>query len=133
MADVYSKLSHPLAFCIFALTLLLPILIGLATLKKAKSQSDFFVGGRAMDRLVVALSAVSTGRSSWLILGLSGMAYKLGTAAVWAAVGYIVVEMFQFIYIGRKLRAQTESLRQPCCVDWCRNSPVSRLKFLHGR
>nr|WP_289846388.1 hypothetical protein [Thermococcus alcaliphilus] len=61
-----------------------------------------------MNKIVVALSAVSSGRSSWLVLGLSGMAYARGVGAVWAAVGYIVAEMFQFVYMGIRLRKFSE-------------------------
>lgn len=105
---LYDKLSHPIALIIFLLTLSLPVLIGFFTLKKTKNQSDFFIGGRAMNKFIVALSAVSSGRSSWLVLGVSGMAYTMGTGAIWAVVGVATVEMFQFIYIGHKLRVQTE-------------------------
>lgn len=116
--EIYDKLSNPVAFVIFLLTLFLPILIGFITRRRTKNQSDFFIGGRAMDKFVVALSAVSSGRSSWLVLGVSGMAYTLGSGAVWAVVGYITAEMFQFIYIGRKLRIQTEALKSITLLDF---------------
>ncbi|MCD6193490.1 MAG: sodium/proline symporter [Candidatus Aminicenantes bacterium] len=116
--ELYDKLTHPLAFLIFILTLFLPILIGFLTLRRTKNQSDFFIGGRMMDKFVVALSAVSSGRSSWLVLGVSGMAYTLGVGAVWAVVGYITVEMFQFIYIGRKLRQATEAYQSLTLLDY---------------
>ncbi|UCH95657.1 MAG: sodium/proline symporter [Candidatus Aminicenantes bacterium] len=116
--EIYDKLKDPVAFIIFFLTLLLPIIVGFLTLWRTKSQSDFFVGGRAMDKFVVALSAVSSGRSGWLVLGVSGTAYLVGTSAVWAAVGYITAEMFQFIYIGRKLRTQTESFNNITLLDY---------------
>lgn len=116
--EIYEKLHHPLAFSIFIFTLFLPILVGIIAMKRAKNQSDFFVGGRSMNKFVVALSAVSSGRSIWLVLGLSGIAYGRGTAAVWAAVGYIVVELFQFIYIGRKLRKDTERFNSITMLDY---------------
>ncbi|MGD9346793.1 MAG: sodium/proline symporter [Candidatus Aminicenantes bacterium] len=116
--EVYDKLTDPAAFAVFLLTLFLPIFIGFISLRRTKNQADFFVGGRAMDKFVVALSAVSSGRSSWLVLGVSGMAYTLGTGAVWAVVGYITAEMFQFIYIGQKLRAQTESYQSITLLDY---------------
>lgn len=115
---VYDKLTNPAAFVIFLLTLFLPILIGFITIKKTKNQLDFFVGGRTMNKFVVALSAVSSGRSAWLVLGLSGMAYTLGPGAVWAAVGYILAEMFQFIYIGQKLRIHTETYNSITLLDY---------------
>lgn len=69
---------------------------------------EFFVGGRTMNRFVVALSAVVSGRSAWLLLGVTGMAYSRGASAVWAVVGYIVVELFLFLYFARRLRRFSE-------------------------
>jgi SSS family solute:Na+ symporter len=114
----YEKLADPLALGIFLLTLSLPILIGFLTLRRTRSQSDFLLGGRAMDKVVVALSAVSSGRSSWLVLGVSGMAWMMGTGAVWAVVGYILAELFQFIYIGRPLRRESEQFGSLTLLDW---------------
>ncbi len=116
--EVYDKLSNPVAFAVFLVTLFLPVFVGFLTLRRTRTQSDFFIGNRAMDKFVVALSAVSSGRSSWLVLGVSGMAYTMGVGAVWAIVGYITVEMFQFIYIGRKLRVQTEALNSITLLDY---------------
>jgi sodium/proline symporter len=61
-----------------------------------------------MNRFVVALSAVVSGRSAWLLLGVTGMAYARGPSAVWAVVGYIVVELFLFLYYAKRLRNFTE-------------------------
>lgn len=115
---IYDKLSHPLALFIFLLTLFLPILIGFFALKRTKNQSDFFIGGRAINKFIVALSAVSSGRSSWLVLGVSGMAYTMGTGAVWALVGVVTVEMFQFIYVGKKLRTQSGEFGSLTILDF---------------
>ncbi len=70
--------------------------------------SEFFIGGRKINRFVVALSAVVSGRSAWLLLGVTGMAYMQGASAVWAVIGYIVVELFLFIYYARRLRNFSE-------------------------
>jgi len=96
------------SFAIILLTLFLPVLVGLIAMRRTKNESDFCIGGRSMNKFVVALSAVSSGRSGWLVLAVSGMAYTMGVGAVWAVVGYIVVEMFQFVFIGRRLRSYTE-------------------------
>jgi SSS family solute:Na+ symporter len=116
--EVYEKLKDPIAFGIFVFTLLLPVIVGFLTMRRTKNQSDYFVGGRAMNKFVVALSAVSSGRSSWLVLGVSGIAYLRGSGAVWAVVGYITAEMFQFIYIGRKLRKETEAFESLTLLDY---------------
>jgi SSS family solute:Na+ symporter len=71
--------------------------------------SEFFLGGRKIGRFVVALSAVVSGRSAWLLLGVSGMAYANGPSAVWAVVGYIVAEIFLFLFYAGRLRRFSEA------------------------
>ncbi len=68
---------------------------------------EFFIGGRSMGRFVVALSAVVSGRSAWLLLGVTGMAYVRGASSVWALVGYILVELVLFLTYARRLRRFT--------------------------
>ncbi|HHN47460.1 MAG TPA: sodium/proline symporter [Bacteroidales bacterium] len=116
--NIYDKLGNPLALTAFLITLLFPVLVGLLALLRTKSQSDFFIGGRSMSAFVVGLSAISSGRSSWLVLGLSGVAYVSGTSAVWAIVGYIAVEAWQFIYLGRKLRNETQKMDSITLLDY---------------
>jgi sodium/proline symporter len=116
--NVYEKLTDPLALAVFIATLFLPVIVGFLALKRTKDQSDFFVGGRAMGKLVVALSAVSSGRSSWLVLGVSGLAYTMGVAAVWAVVGYTAVELVQFLTVGPRLRRETERQGSITLLDY---------------
>jgi SSS family solute:Na+ symporter len=71
--------------------------------------SEFFVGGRRMHRFVVALSAVVSGRSAWLLLGVTGMAYANGASAVWSVVGYIVAELLLFVFYAGRLRRFSEA------------------------
>lgn len=97
-----------LALIGFLSYLVIVVLIGVLTARFASgSLGDFFLGGRRMKDYVVALSAVVSGRSAWLILGLSGIAYARGVSAVWAVVGYIVVELFLFLFVGKRLRRYT--------------------------
>jgi sodium/proline symporter len=70
--------------------------------------AEYFLGGRRMHRFVVALSAVVSGRSSWLLLGVTGMAFTLGASALWAVVGYTVVEAFLFLFYAPRLRRFSE-------------------------
>jgi sodium/proline symporter len=70
--------------------------------------SEFFLGGRRMNRVVVALSAVVSGRSSWLLLGVTGMAFTRGASALWAVAGYTVVEAALFLFYAPRLRRFSE-------------------------
>jgi len=94
----------------FAAYLCLIIGVGLAA-RRFSSQGigEFFLGGRRLGTFVVATSAVVSGRSAWLLLGVTGMAYSRGASAVWTVVGYILAELFLFAFLGRRLRRVTEA------------------------
>jgi solute:Na+ symporter, SSS family len=128
--NIYDKLSEPLAFIVFLISLLLPVLVGLLALLRTRNQSDFFIGGRSMNAFVVGLSAISSGRSSWLVLGLSGVAYVSGTGAIWAIAGYIAVEAWQFVYIGRKLRKETQEMDSITLLDYFESRFKDKSKLL---
>jgi len=93
------------ALATFIVYILLMLGIGLiASRFSSKGISNFFIGGRRMSGLIVAMSSVVSGRSAWLLLGFTGMAWGMGLAALWAAVGYIVVELFLFLFYATRLR-----------------------------
>ncbi|MFH2010496.1 MAG: sodium/proline symporter [bacterium] len=93
----------------FVVYLCVIIGVGLAARRfSSRGIGEFFLGGRRLGTFVVATSAVVSGRSAWLLLGVTGMAYARGASAVWTVVGYIVAELFSFAYLGRRLRRETE-------------------------
>ncbi len=103
----------------FTLYLIAIVLIGVfSTRFSSKGIGEFFLGGRRMNRFVVALSAVVSGRSAWLLLGLTGMAYTRGASALWACVGYIVVELLLFLTLAPALRRQTEAYNAITLPDY---------------
>ncbi|CAN5742950.1 sodium/proline symporter [soil metagenome] len=89
----------------FLAYLLLVVGIGVyATRFSSAGISEYFIGGRTMGRFVVALSAVVSGRSAWLLLGVTGLAYTRGASALWAVAGYTLVELLLFLYYAPRLR-----------------------------
>jgi sodium/proline symporter len=89
--------------------LLLLLIIGILSSRfSSQGVSEFFVGGRRMNRFVVALSAVVSGRSAWLLLGVTGMAYAMGASALWAVSGYTTAELILFLTYARRLRYFSE-------------------------
>ncbi len=87
------------------------ILVGIGAYSarfSSRGIGNFFVGGRVMNRWVVALSAVVSGRSAWLLLGVTGMAWQMGASALWAVVGYTAVEFFLFFHFAPRLRRFSE-------------------------
>lgn len=96
-------------------TLYLLALMGIGAWASRRSGQDldgFLLGGRGLGSVVVALSAVVSGRSSWLVLGVSGAAFVQGLAAVWVLPGYILAELFMFVFVAPRLRRYTE--RRDC-------------------
>lgn len=95
------------SYALAAFVVYLFLLLGIGVYSARFSSSgigEFFVGGRKMNRLVVALSAVVSGRSAWLLLGVTGMAYATGASALWAVTGYTVAEAILFFTYARRLR-----------------------------
>ena len=67
----------------FVAYLLLMIVIGVVYMKKTSSSEDYFLGGRGLNAWVAALSAQASDMSGWLLMGLPGAIYSLGTGQIW--------------------------------------------------
>lgn len=66
--------------------LVMMIVIGVIFSKKNNNVSDFYLGGRKLGPFVTAMSAEASDMSSWLLMGLPGVAYLSGCAeAGWTA------------------------------------------------
>ncbi|MDS2171355.1 sodium/proline symporter [Nesterenkonia sp. CL21] len=89
-----------------------------AAVRGNHTTTDYFLGGRGMQTVVVALSAVTSGRSSWLILGVTGIAFMVGVSAVWYVVGYIVMEVLLFFYVAPKVRRFTGRMENVTLTDY---------------
>jgi len=94
-----------LSFCIY---LSFTIAIGLwAARRSGATEEGFFLGDRAISPFIVALSAVSSGRSAWLVIGASGAAWAWGLSALWLFPGYIVAEYVLLHGVGPRLRVMS--------------------------
>ena len=64
------------------------LLVGFVYSKSNEDSSDFYLGGRTMGPLVTAMSAEASDMSSWLLMGMPGLAYLTGIASPgWTAIG----------------------------------------------
>ena len=62
--------------------------IGFIFSKNNNDSTDFYLGGRKMGPLVTAMSAEASDMSSWLLMGIPGLAYFSGIAEPsWTAIG----------------------------------------------
>ena len=90
---------------IMAVYLLVMILIGAYCSKKNNDTNDFYLGGRKLGPLVTAMSAEASDMSSWLLMGLPGVAYLSGVAeAGWTAIGLAIGTYVNWLIVAKRLR-----------------------------
>ena len=69
------------------------------------SSGEFYLGGRTLGPIVTAMSAEASDMSSWLLMGLPGVAYLTGVAdAGWTAIGLAVGTYLNWLIVARRLR-----------------------------
>ena len=82
--------------------------IGAHYAKKNASTADFYLGGRTLGPLVTAMSAEASDMSSYLLMGLPGLAYLSGMADVgWTAIGLALGTYLNWLFTARRLRRYT--------------------------
>lgn len=91
----------------FACYMLIMIGIGVWSMKKTQGASDYFLGGRGLSGPVAALSAQASDMSGWLLMGLPGSVYALGTGQAWIAIGLGLGTIFNWLVIAKPLRSYT--------------------------
>ncbi|MDO5291893.1 MAG: sodium/proline symporter PutP [bacterium] len=83
--------------------------IGVYYSKKNKTSDDYFIGGRGLGPWVTAMSAEASDMSSWLLMGLPGVAYLKGFGeAGWTAVGLIIGTYLNWKLIAARLRKYSQ-------------------------
>lgn len=85
------------------------LLIGFYFARKNESTSDFYLGGRKLGPLVTAMSAEASDMSSYLLMGLPGLAYLSGIADVgWTIIGLSVGTYLNWLLTAKRLRRYTQ-------------------------
>ena len=85
--------------------LLAMLAVGVWFAKKNNSVDDFYLGGRKLGPFVTAMSAEASDMSSWLLMGLPGVAYLTGLAeASWTAIGLAIGTYLNWLIVARRIR-----------------------------
>ena len=70
-----------------------------------ETSSDFYLGGRSLGPVVTAMSAEASDMSSYLLMGLPGLAYLCGVAEVgWTVIGLAVGTYLNWLIVAKRLR-----------------------------
>lgn len=89
----------------------LMIYVGISFSKNNTQTSDFYLGGRKLGPLVTAMSAEASDMSSWLLMGLPGVAYLSGIAnAGWTAIGLALGTYINWLIVSKKIRCYSSKL-----------------------
>ena len=87
------------------------VVIGIRFSKNNSNTNDFYLGGRKMGPIVTAMSAEASDMSSWLLMGLPGVAYLSGICdAAWTAIGLGIGTWLNWFFVSKRLRRYSSNL-----------------------
>lgn len=93
------------------------VLIGILFSRKNNDTSDFYLGGRKLGPIVTAMSAEASDMSSWLLMGLPGVAYLSGCAeAGWTAIGLAIGTYLNWLIVAKRLRRYSHKANNPITI-----------------
>lgn len=89
--------------------MLIVLAIGIWCSNKNKTTDDFYLGGRKLGPFVTAMSAEASDMSSWLLMGLPGVAYLTGLASpTWTAVGLAAGTYLNWLIVAKRIRRYSQ-------------------------
>ena len=107
------------------------IAIGFYCRKNNDTADDFYLGGRRLGPFVTAMSAEASDMSSWLLMGLPGVAYLTGAAdAAWTAIGLAIGTYVNWLIVAKRLRCYTHVNRSITIPDFFSNRYHDNRKVL---
>ncbi len=102
-------LSQICILAVIILYLLFVLFVGIKFSKTNKTTEDYYLGGRKLGPLVTAMSAEASDMSSWLLLGIPGLAYASGLAdPFWTSLGLAIGTYFNWLIVAKKLRRYSQ-------------------------
>ena len=91
------------------LYLVIIVSVGLILSKKNNDTSDFYLGGRKLGPFVTAMSAEASDMSSWLLMGIPGLAYLSGCSEVfWTVLGLGAGTYLNWLIVAKRIRHYSE-------------------------
>ncbi|MBO5164792.1 MAG: sodium/proline symporter [Ruminococcus sp.] len=98
------------------------VVIGVVFSRKNSNVGDFYLGGRKLGPIVTAMSAEASDMSSWLLMGLPGVAYLTGGAeAGWTAIGLAVGTYVNWLIVAKRLRIYSHRCKAITIPDFFAN------------
>ena len=82
--------------------------IGFFFSKRQEDLGDYYLGGRKMNKWVVALSAQASDMSGWLLMGLPGAIYVGGFSEAWIGIGLLIGTYLNWKIVAFRLRKYSQ-------------------------
>ena len=92
----------------FVAYLALMLAIGYGFSGKQTDMGDYYLGGRKMNKWVVALSAQASDMSGWLLMGLPGTIFISGFSEAWIGFGLLVGTYLNWKIVAHRLRKYSQ-------------------------
>ncbi|MBR1811682.1 MAG: sodium/proline symporter PutP [Clostridia bacterium] len=111
--------SNVIIIVTIAVYLIGMIVIGVVMSKRNKSSDDFYLGGRKLGPFVTAMSAEASDMSSYLLMGLPGLALACGLAEVsWTAIGLAIGTYLNWLVVAKRLRRYSAKIKAITIPDF---------------
>ncbi|MCI8455150.1 MAG: sodium/proline symporter [Lachnospiraceae bacterium] len=102
--------------------LVMMLVIGFLYSKGNNDSKDFYLGGRRLGPFVTAMSAEASDMSSWLLMGLPGVAYLSGVCdAAWTAIGLAWGTYMNWLIVAKRLRRYSARIHAITLPDFFSN------------
>ena len=89
--------------------LVLMLAIGALFSGRMKNLGDYYLGGRKMNKWVVALSAQASDMSGWLLMGLPGAVFVAGFSEAWIGIGLGIGTYLNWKIVAHRLRQYSKA------------------------
>ncbi|MFW5668468.1 MAG: sodium/proline symporter [Acetivibrio ethanolgignens] len=99
--------------------LIMMVIVGIKASKKTSTVDDFYLGGRKLGPFVTAMSAEASDMSSWLLMGLPGVAYVSGICdAFWTAAGLALGTWVNWLIVSKRIRRYSHKINAITIPDF---------------
>ncbi len=100
----------------FVSYLVVMLWIGFYFTNQQESLGDYYLGGRKMNKWVVALSAQASDMSGWLLMGLPGAIYLGGFSEAWIGIGLLIGTYLNWKIVAHRLRVYSNTCKDSITI-----------------
>ena len=90
--------------------------IGFFFSRRQETLGDYYLGGRRMNKWVVALSAQASDMSGWLLMGLPGAIYVGGFSEAWIGIGLLIGTYLNWKIVAQRLRRYSQACKDSITI-----------------